>query len=104
MVDGLAGQRVHADLGCTYRGLFHIAVETQDLASLCGILHHLQVGKRHPNFNPRLKESRRGRPLPALGICFFFFFGFLQEPIVFMRSRRVLKTMKIVSPCCKYIQ
>lgn len=45
VVDGLAGQRVHADLRHTHWRLLHIAMETQDLPSVCRVLHHLGAGE-----------------------------------------------------------
>lgn len=45
MVDGLAGQRVHADLRHTYWRLLHVTMETQDLSSVCRVLHHLHAGR-----------------------------------------------------------
>lgn len=41
VVDGLAGERVHADLGDGQRGVLQLAVEPQHLSPLAGVLHHL---------------------------------------------------------------
>lgn len=45
VVDGLAGQRVHADLRHTHWRLLHVAMETQNLSSVCRVLHHLDTGR-----------------------------------------------------------
>lgn len=46
VVDGLAGQRVHADLRHAHWRLLHVAMETQNLSSVCWVLHHLGIGRR----------------------------------------------------------
>lgn len=45
VVDGLAGQRVHADLRHAHWRLLHVAMETQNLCSVCRVLHHLDMGR-----------------------------------------------------------
>lgn len=42
VVDGLAGERVHADLGNGHGGVLQLTVEPQHLSPLAGVLHHLQ--------------------------------------------------------------
>lgn len=41
MVYGLAGQGVDPDLSYRYRGVLQLTVETQDLGTFTGMLHHL---------------------------------------------------------------
>ena len=44
VVDGLAGEGVHPDLGHGHRGVLQLAVEPQNLGPLTGVLHHLGGG------------------------------------------------------------